>query len=178
MYSKEITNKTQEFYASLGILSTKYAQMERNIMRMLQKLIGPSHLSGMILIENNSLSKNLDLIKQLNRIHGFEEEYMKRLLSKINGVKGYRNLFIHGIWREPCVVDNDIEIICVDFRIKYLEEKVGNSKRKTWSHGSLTPIRLTMIKKQLQVIDEILISQEALLGKLDAAIEALEITWD
>lgn len=178
MDEKEKAEKTQEFYASLGILSTKYAMMERNIMRILQKLIGPSHLAGMTLIENNSLSKNLELINKLNRIHGFEEERIKKLLSKINGVRGYRNLFIHGVWREPAVIDNDIQIVCVDFRIKYSEEKKDIGRKKTWSSGLATPIRLSMIKRQLRVIDDILLAQEALLEMLVAAIDALEITWD
>lgn len=77
----------KEFFANLGLLSVKYALMENNLSLILAKLIGTNdEIIGTTILENNSISQYIELIKKINRHRWFREEMITDLISNINSV--------------------------------------------------------------------------------------------
>lgn len=165
---KKLTDTQKEFYSYLGLLSVKFAKMEYYLSLMISKLIrNDDDLISIMMIEKNNLSQNIDLIKKINLIRGFEEESIKNLLGLISQVKNDRNLFIHGIWGEPISSENDIKIVCEERKIKYEEEKGSG---KTWQLNQNHVFRLTYIKSKIVKLDDIIFVQEDLNKKLDKSL--------
>jgi len=159
----------KEFYAHLGLLSVKFAKMEYNLSIILGKLIGTDeNLIAVTLIEKNTLSQNLELLKKINKIRDYKELAINNLLEQITGIKKDRNLFIHGIWGFPFESENDIKIVCDERKIRYSEKKVKNGvwPDKQWHYNENHVFRLSYIKKQIARIDDILIFQDSLIKEL------------
>lgn len=162
-------NSDIEFYSQLGLLSTKFAVMEYYLFCILGELIAKDEIiiTGTIL-ENNSLAKNLELLAQINKIRNYENTAIKNLITKINGVKGIRNSFIHGLWEEPYEFENDLMITCVEPKIQYIESKEkGKVISRGWSNMKTREFRLTYIKKQIEIINDIITAQEFFIRKLE-----------
>jgi len=97
---------------------------------MLERLINPDYeMIGYLLIEQNSLDKNLKLLSQLIDERGYEEEKINEIISQIQNLKSTRNFFIHGVWSDVMVKD-DIPIIhCANH--KWIRKKVSNGTHST-----------------------------------------------
>lgn len=163
----------KDFYAHLGLLSVKFAKVEYNLSVILGKLIGTDEdLIAVSLIEKNTLSQNIELLKKINRIRNYQESIINNLIEKIGEIKNERNLFIHGIWGSPFELENDISIICDERKIRYTEAKSKGSDmiRKTWNYNENHTFRLSYIKKQISKIDNILLSQDSIIQKLETDV--------
>ncbi len=161
----------KEFYSHLGLLSVNFAKMESNLSVILAKLLGSDEeLISEILIERNTLQQNIDLLKKINKIRGYEQSTISNLLEQISRIKSDRNLFIHGIWGFPFVENNDIMITCDERKIRYKEEKHSNGKnlRKIWNYNEIHTFRLSYIKKQIRKIEDILTAQNFFIEKLES----------
>nr|WP_320021605.1 hypothetical protein [uncultured Draconibacterium sp.] len=160
----------KEFYSHLGLLSVKFAKMEYNLSLILGKLFGNNDdLITVTLIEKNTLSQNIELLKKINRIRSYEETALNNLIELIGRVKSNRNLFIHGIWGAPFESENDIKIVCDERKIRYVEEKDKNGRRteQIWYHSKNHIFRLSYLKKQITTINDIILAQESLIKKLE-----------
>jgi len=134
--------------------------MEYNLSTILGKLIGTGDdLLSATITENNTLSKNLELLKKVNIIRGFREEYIKNLHKKIAKVRSDRNLFIHGIGGQPQKHGNDIIIYCDERKTKYNGDVLeGKTKSKSWSFNKGHYIKLLYIKRQINWLEDIVAS--------------------
>jgi len=159
-----ITDESKkEFYYYLGLLSTKFAKLEFNLLSILSKLILDDFVLTSTILERNSLSQNIELLKKINKYKKFEVKSITKLIMSISNLKTTRNLFIHGIWGEPYIAENDISIHCQEARILY--EEMENGKR--WSSVRNHTFKLAFIKKQVQIIDDLILAQDYLIDKLE-----------
>src|SRR5690606_4915372 len=62
----------KEFYFYLGLLSTKFAEMETNVVSLLGSLVTEEVFLINPIIEKNSLSQNIELLKKINLYKEFE----------------------------------------------------------------------------------------------------------
>lgn len=161
----------KEFYAHLGLLSVKFAKVEYNLSLIVGKLIGTNEdLIAVSLIEKNTLSQNIELLKKINRVRSYQVPTVNNLIEQIGEIKNERNLFIHGIWGIPFESENDIKIICDERKIRYSENKNKQSKiiQKNWTYNENHTFRLSYIKKQIRKIEDILLSQDSLIHTLES----------
>ena len=160
----------KEFYTHLGLLSVKFSKMDYNLSYIVGKLLGnDDDLINITLIEKNTLSQNIELLKKINRIRNYRNSTIVNLITEISKIKNKRKLFIHGIWGKPFVSDNDIKIVCDERRLRYKEVKdnTGYVFKKEWSYNQNHVFRLTYIKKQISKIEDILLSQDFLIKELE-----------
>jgi hypothetical protein len=160
-----IKEAKKEFYYYLGLLSTKFAKLEFNLLSILSKLILDDFVLTFTILERNSLSQNIELLKKLNKYKGFEEKSINELIKSIGNLKTTRNLFIHGIWGEPYIAENDISINCKEARILYQEDE----RKKSWASARNHTFRLSYIKKQIQIIDDLILAQDYLINKIKSS---------
>lgn len=159
-----------EFYTHLGLLSVKFAQMEYKLSTILGKLFGTDDdLITVTVTEKNTLSKNIELLKNLNRIRKFQYQLILDLINKIGKIQSDRNLFIHGIWSNPIKSENSINIICDEKKIRYNEEKdkVGNVIDQTWHFNKNHIFSLSDIKNRINDIDNIVALEDGLIKDLE-----------
>ena len=156
-------DKEKEIYFFIGLLSTKFARMEANVIKILDKLIVDDFVISNTIMEGNSLAKNIELLKKLNKYRGIEEGLILNLCSRISSVRKDRNLFIHGLWGEPYIEENDIMVVCSDPRIEFFE----SGDHKQWRSTRPKKFRVGYLKKQVDAIEEILLSQDSLLIRLE-----------
>jgi hypothetical protein len=159
-----------EFYAHLGLLSVRFAKLEFKLSTILGKLLDPKDdLIPTLITENNSLSKNIELLKKLNRVRNFHHALVSNLTSQISKIQNDRNLFIHGIWSDPIINENSIQIICEERKIRYNDEKdyEGNFVEQTWHLNKNHPFNLDDIKNRIKVIDNIVELEDKLLTELE-----------
>jgi hypothetical protein len=162
-----------EFYAQLGLLSVKFAQMEYKLSTILGKLFGTENdLIPVTVMEKNSLSKNIELLRKLNKIRKFQYSLILDLISQISKIQSDRNLFIHGIWSDPFESENSIEIVCDEKKVRYNEEKdkEGIIIDQTWRYNKNHIFSLNDIKSRIKDIDDILILENKLIGELENEI--------
>jgi hypothetical protein len=159
----------KEFYAHLGMLSTKYAKMEYYLSNILGKLIGVDEESiNVTLVENNTLHQNITMLKKINKIRKFESFDIDKVIELIGQVKNGRNRFIHGIWGNPFKEKDEINVVCDERKIRYTEQKDENGKlvSQNWQYNENYIYSLTYIKKQINVIENIIVLQDSLIDKL------------
>ena len=159
----------KEFYAHLGLLSVRFAMVEYNLSIILGKLFGTDDdLISVTLIEKNTLSQNVEMLKKINKIRSCHEYEINNIIELVGRIKSNRNLFIHGIWGCPFESGNDIKIICDERRIRHKYEKDINGKviRENWEFNRNHILKLSDIKKQIDSIDCILLLQNVLIEKL------------
>ncbi len=165
-YSKTEEPK-KEFYFFLGLLSTKFAIMESNLLTILGLLIIDNFVLTSTVLEKNSLAQNIDLLKKINKYRSFEEATIEDLIAKIVNIKSRRNLFIHGIWGDPFEFDDDIIITCYEPKLLYKQEhEFGEYTSKTWSSLVQHEFKMTHIKSLVETIIDILVTQDYLVNKL------------
>lgn len=157
------TPNIEEFYHNIALLSMKFARMEYHLGEILSKFITDSFVISGILFENNVLAKNIELLKKINQYKGFETERLDKILKEINSIRGNRNLFVHGLWGNPYLEDDDI--ICVVSSFK-LERTKGNIE-KNWLSGKHRKVTLSELKKTTTKIDRIISEQENLLKLIE-----------
>lgn len=165
-----MTAQEEKFYSNLGLLSVKFAQVDSLLAEILGKLIGSEDdLISETLTEDNTISKNIYLIKKINRIHSFNEPLINDLLAEVDKIRKVRNLFIHGIWGSPFETDGELRIVCSARKIKY-EEKI-NSKgvliEQTWRHTEKQIFSLQDLIMYAKTIDEILEIENIIIESLD-----------
>ncbi|MCA6364812.1 MAG: hypothetical protein IM638_17395 [Bacteroidetes bacterium] len=151
------------FYFHLGLLSTMFAEMEANVVSLLGGHITDDLFLINPIIEKNSLSFNIDLLKKVNLYKDFEKTEVERLIEKISCIRKNRNLFIHGIWGKPYKKDNDVIIDCYEFKITEVKVQYGKVLRSAKQHS----FKLSEITSQIDQIDEIIKRQKSLLEKLE-----------
>lgn len=159
----------KDFYAYIGLLSCKFAQMEYNLMQLLVKLINNEEdFVTLTIIENNNLHQNIELFKKINRFRDFQAQYITGMLDKISKVKTNRNRFIHGVWAKPRVYQNDVISSCIDFKIRFSSrtDKAGKIQ-KEWHGGSHEDINVSYIVQQIHQLNDILYIQETMLKKIE-----------
>jgi hypothetical protein len=159
----QVDDSHKEFYYYLGLISTKFAILESNLLNLLGKMIIDDFVLTNTLLERNSLSQNIELLKRINKYRQFEEDTIRKLIEKISSIRVNRNLFIHGIWGKPFMAENDLMIICAEPKLLYEE----NERVRSWASKKNHKFRLPYLKKQVDHIDEILMAQEYLLKKME-----------
>ncbi|UUF15167.1 MULTISPECIES: hypothetical protein [Flavobacterium] len=164
---KNTDESKKEFYFYLGLLSTLFAKMESNLLIITGKLITDDFVLASVLFERNTLAQNIDLIKKISVQRDFEINLIKNLADKISNIKRIRNLFIHGVWGEPYEKNNDVLITCSESKIDSVEKKFGAITAKSWKSVTTTEFRLTYIRKQVDHVEEIILSQNFLIKKLE-----------
>ncbi|MEP5366138.1 MAG: hypothetical protein ABJQ37_19980 [Reichenbachiella sp.] len=157
----------KEFYAYLGLLSVRFANMEYYLTSLLSMLLisDDDYLYPLTILENNNLNSNLDSLKKVNKIRGYEEQSISQMISEIRKVKDHRNLFIHGIWHVPKSNDGKFSVTCEKKKIKFEEDK--NSRRKTWHHNSFHSYTLSEIKNKISKLDSIIRIQKRLISQIE-----------
>ncbi len=163
-------NFEKEFYSHLGLLSVEYAKMEYNLSKILGKLIRTDEETiNVTLIEDNTLHRNISMLKKINRIRDFKASDIETIIELIGRVKNDRNKFIHGIWGNPFEDNGEIKIICEERKIKYTETKDKNGIvfRRNWQYNDHFMFSLTYLKEQIDTIKHIINLQENLIDELE-----------
>lgn len=154
---------TKEFYFYLGLLSTKFAVIESNLLSLLGSLITNDFVLTNTILERNSLSQNIDLLKKINKYRRFEEHKIQIVIQKISAIRIQRNLFIHGLWGVPTDKDKDVVISCSEPKIVYEE----NVRHRQWSSIKNHVFHLSYIKKLIEETDIIICELEFLAKTLE-----------
>lgn len=157
-----VSEEVKEFYYYLGLLSTKFAILEYNMLQLLGLMVADDFVLINTLLERNTLYQNVELLKKLNKYRGFQEELVDILIKKIFNIRINRNIFIHGIWKSPRPEKNDLVVICTEPKMLYEE----NESERKWTHQRHHSFRLSFIKEQVEEIDDIILRQNYLIGEL------------
>ena len=166
-YKNTHENK-KEVYFYLGLLSTLFAKMESKLLDILGKHITSDFVLANTLFERNTLYQNIEILKSVNDLKGFEEVTVKKLIQKISSIRKTRNLFIHGVWDEPIEFENDILIVCRESKLDYSEERQnGERVSRLWGSKKSTEFRLSYIRKLVDNVEEILLIEDYLIKKIE-----------
>ncbi|RLD48750.1 MAG: hypothetical protein DRI97_18705 [Bacteroidetes bacterium] len=160
----------KDFYANLGLLSVRFAKMEFKLTVILGKLIGADEeLIPMLLTENLTLYRKLELIRKINKVRTHRESLMETLYAQVEDIRIHRNSFIHGVWGDPYEKDNDVFIECKVIKIKYEESEFPKQRlvKKRWTKSKTTTYRLTFIRTLITKLDDVIMSQDALISELE-----------
>lgn len=152
----------KEFYFHLGLLSTRFAEMETNVMSLLGSIITDEIFLINPVIEKNSLSQNLDLLKKVNLYKEFEQEAVQDLINRISNVRKNRNLFIHGLWGKPYQKDGEVLIDCLEQKITPKMVTLG----RMWASAKEHYFKLSDIISQIDELNDIIDLQNTLLKKI------------
>lgn len=175
-YSK-IEEPKKEFYCYLGLLSTKFALMEANIMKILGLLVVDDYILTSLLFEKNTLHQNIEFLKKVAKHRGHEKKVIDELICLIGNVKAKRNLFVHGVWSTPYELDNEVFIECHEPRL-HVETEVQNGFTTTWTNEFKThKFRLSYIKKLVEDINDIILAEASLIKRLEMFLEENN-DWD
>lgn len=165
---KNTDESKKEFYFYLGLLSTLFAKMESNLLEIVSRFTTDDFVLGYTIFERNTLSQNIDLAKELSDKRNYEVEFTKMLADKISNTKKIRNLFIHGVWGEPIMKENDLIIRCSESKLDYTE-KYQDGKRitRSWGNAKSREFRLSYLRKLVENVEEIILMQNHLLKRLN-----------
>lgn len=150
IFGKEATapateQEIEKAYYFLGIIATKFAEIEKHLQALLGLMAGLKFV-GYKLIESNSLEKNLQLLKELNKWEKFKETDVAYFIKGISDIKPDRNSLIHGVW-EIFRDENHEPVISVrSYKSKYSIE----DGKDTWKMGTQ---RLYSFKDMLVLIE-------------------------
>jgi hypothetical protein len=165
-----LSDTEKDFYAYLGLLSVKFSEMENNLAKIVATLINnDDKVITALLTEDNTLHKNLELLKRLIKVRDFQTPYIIQMIDLIGKVKAMRNLFIHGVWTKPHESQNDIVSSCNDIRIKYSEEKDTNGKitSQKWQMNEHKEFRLSYVIQEIHRLNDIIFIQKTMLKALE-----------
>ena len=164
----EFDDVDKELYFYLGLLSTKFAVLEYNVLKLLGRHISEDFVLTNNLFERNSLAQNIEFLKKINIRKGFEVDAISNLIQKITNIKKKRNLFIHGLWGKPRSEENDWIITCQEPKMDYSEQhENGKRIRQTWKSTTDYEFRLSYLKKLTQDINDIIFAQNYLIEKIE-----------
>ena len=165
---KNTDENKKEVYFYLWLLSTLFAKMESKLLDILGKHITSDFVLANTLFERNTLYQNIEILKSVNDLKGFEEVTVKKLIQKISSIRKTRNLFIHGVWDEPIEFENDILIVCRESKLDYSEERQnGERVSRLWGSKKSTEFRLSYIRKLVDNVEEILLIEDYLIKKIE-----------
>ena len=165
---KNTDENKKDVYFYLGLLSTLFAKMESKLLDILGKHITSDFVLANTLFERNTLYQNIEILKSVNDLKGFEEVTVKKLIQKISSIRKTRNLFIHGVWDEPIEFENDILIVCRESKLDYSEERQnGERVSRLWGSKKSTEFRLSYIRKLVDNVEEILLIEDYLIKKIE-----------
>jgi hypothetical protein len=156
------TGIEKEFYFHLGLLSTKFAEMETNVISILGGIITDEIFLINSIIEKNSLSQNIELLKKVNLYKEFEQETVKELINRVSEIRKDRNLFIHGLWGTPYQIKGDIQIDCLEQKITRKMVTYG----RMWASAKEHSFKLSEIISKIDELDFIIDLQNNLLKKI------------
>jgi len=145
----EIEFSEKQLYYYLGLISTKFASLEYNVLNLLSRLVVDNFVLATTILDKNTLYQNVELIKKINKYQKFEEATVSKLISNISKVRKTRNLFIHGIWSNPEKEGEQVVIQCAEPKILYEEGSYGAS----WSPKKYYEFRLSDLEKECTTID-------------------------
>lgn len=164
----EFDDEHKEFYFYLGLISTRFAVVEYNILKMLGLLVSDDNVLTNSLFERNSLAQNLGFLKNVNKLKQIEEKATHHLIEQVTNIKGKRNLFVHGLWGEPRIRDNDLVITCADPKMDYSEEfENGQRMSRIWKSVTHNEFRLSYLKKLSVSLSDIILAQESLIKRYE-----------
>ena len=153
----------QNFYSLIGLISIRFAKLENAIIEMISILINSDDdIISLTLIENNSLSQNLDLLMKVNRRRDFEEDLIKSWCKQIDGIRINRNLFIHGIWSDIINSDGETFIYCEEKKLRFTKLPDG----KQWNFNRHIKYSIESLKKEIIQIEKCIKDAEEMLKKL------------
>ncbi len=160
----------KEFYSQIGLLSVQFAKMEYKLSAIVSTLIGvEDNTIAVTIVEKNNLSQNIEFLIKLNRIQEFQETKVDELIKRVKKVKGQRNLFIHGIWKDPIETKTGIKVVCEERRIKYTitKDEKGRLVSRNWSFNRHYTFDLIEIQKEIVDITEIINLEDKLIEILE-----------
>ena len=131
----ELAEPEIEFYAALGLLGTRFSELEAHLTSILSLLIAPDNeFLTTMLTEQQTLNQKLEQIKKLIRYRSSYEPELRILLSEVNSFRRIRNLFVHGVWTLWMEDGRVKEAVCTEHKVKF-EEVVhpGGGKAKQWT---------------------------------------------
>lgn len=154
---------SKRFYFYLGLLSTKFAQSEVNIMSLLGKLVVDEVFLMNTIIERNSLSQNIELLKKINLYRKFEVAAMDEMIAKVSSLRTVRNLFIHSLWGSPYLDGEKLMISCLEPKIVSRINEYGRS----WASAREHNFELSFLHEKVLELDSVLEMQIELLKKVE-----------
>jgi hypothetical protein len=83
----EFDDVDKELYFYLGLLSTKFAVLEYNVLKLLGRHISEDFVLTNNLFERNSLAQNIEFLKKINKRMGYEVDAISILIQKITNIK-------------------------------------------------------------------------------------------
>lgn len=120
----------QEAFFYLGVLSATFASIEIHVQHLLGVISGLNIIDYQ-LIEDNSLGKNLQLLKKMNRFHQFKIKEIEDFIKGATKLSEVRNTLIHGRW-EIIVDETQTPFATVwNYKIKFSE----NDGQKLFERG-------------------------------------------
>lgn len=141
----------KDAYLKLGIISTKFAEIEYYTELILSILISrDNELFSLTIIGNYSLQKKLDLLKDLIKLKDISRVDIEAYISTVKGIKNQRNQLIHGVWEKPIKGNTGYTISVKENKIK--KEIKGNAI--WWSfqqYKSYSKVNLELLIKKLEL---------------------------
>ena len=174
--------KTQ-FYSNVGILSTRFAISEQLVQEILCLSISNTtdDTITLTMIEEMSLWKKLDLLKKVIKINSGWENELSKMIKRLDKVRIERNLFIHGLWKDPVQNGNDITITVETKKIKFEEDKPDPKLVKdgyphsygtrSWYFNHFKTYTLKEIENIVKEINAIIITQEEIIKEIKEKLE-------
>lgn len=160
----ELTEENIPFYAHIGLVTVRFAELESLISHIIERLINSDDdVISNTLIENNNLSSNLNVLEKINRRRGYEEKKITEVIKKINQLKKTRNFFVHGVWNDIKKDEKGIYMRCSNH--KHIYKKIHNGKQ--WTRYSGKIFRLEDLQNEIKNIDAILIILKEIFENLE-----------
>jgi hypothetical protein len=142
------------FYYHLGKLATSFATLEDALRYLLVMVINSEDPFPILyVIERNSFSQNLDLLRNLSRFKAVDPRtQIEKLILEIEPVRSLRNSFIHGVWEEAHKAGKEIVFELSEFKMKYEIDKDGES----WMNAKRSAYTLQDIKNKTYLIEQLI----------------------
>ena len=128
-----------EFYKLIGMLATRYSDLEYRAIRILENLIDHNDtLVGGIVASDISFLKCITLIAKISKVRFAHSPFLRGALTsyckRLHGVRGERNLFVHGLWDMEHAPDDSPIVVCQSMRWKSTANTLGwmREKQKVW----------------------------------------------
>jgi len=170
--AKKLNAEEVKFYSHLGQLSTLFARLEYLIREITGLyIVRDSHhqMVYLSIIGKYSLEKNTALLKELTYINSFgdKQKSLLKLIGEVNHIRNIRNLFIHGLWDDPFIENEEIVIICNDKSFS-LKKKIKEQEQLLhFRSNEAKKFSLGTIKKHIQQLEKINTGLSAILNEIE-----------
>lgn len=161
---QQTINETNiSYYANIGLITIRFAELESIITHIIEYFINSDNeIISHVLIGNNNLESNLTLLKKINLNRRYEEEKINKIITEIRILKDTRNLFVHGVWSEVHVEDDETYILCSNHKQVY--EKVHDGRQ--WRRYGSQKFTQENLEFEIKKIDIILLALKEILDNL------------